>query len=523
MVRWEYIVLANLVTTLTAACFMGQISVGVPQEPPSLHAMELAAHANDPLPPKQSAAAKIQSVKPAAAGLPRPCKTIFGYLPYWESAANIRWNILTHLACFSVGANANGTISNPRNWPTAEPFATAIANARANNVKVILTVTLFDDLSIITLINNPSYKNAFFSNLKAQMLAGDADGVNIDFETSSDDTSWQSTIHLFMGELTNYLHAEIPGCEVSYAGPPVNWGSRHKLDLLAASCDYIFIMGYNFYGSWSGTSGPCAPLTSGSINMTNTIDVQYGTVTRNNPEKLILGYPVYGGHWKTKTSDPRSEKVAWVGSTRFRDDYAAAQTYGYLWDAPSQTPWYRWHDGKNWHQVWYDDAASIGLKCQLALDRNLKGVGMWALNYDGDLPYIWDELESRFATGADADGDGIGDACDPCTDTDGDGYGDSGYPANTCPTDACPGTTPGLAVDSMGCSIYPGDFDQDGDVDSADLSAFLPCLSVSGGGYPAGCWRQDLDNDEDVDQDDFGMFQRCLSGQGLLGNPNCTQ
>lgn len=38
----------------------------------------------------------------------------------------------------------------------------------------------------------------------------------------------------------------------------------------------------------------------------------------------------------------------------------------------------------------------------------------------------------------DIDGDGIGDACDPCTDTDGDGFGDPGYAASTCPLDNCP-------------------------------------------------------------------------------------
>jgi hypothetical protein len=39
----------------------------------------------------------------------------------------------------------------------------------------------------------------------------------------------------------------------------------------------------------------------------------------------------------------------------------------------------------------------------------------------------------------DSDGDGIGDACDPCTDTDGDGFGNSGFPMNVCPsTDNCP-------------------------------------------------------------------------------------
>jgi hypothetical protein len=43
-------------------------------------------------------------------------------------------------------------------------------------------------------------------------------------------------------------------------------------------------------------------------------------------------------------------------------------------------------------------------------------------------------------TQADADEDGIGDACDECTDTDEDGYGNPGFPANICPDDNCPDT-----------------------------------------------------------------------------------
>jgi len=38
----------------------------------------------------------------------------------------------------------------------------------------------------------------------------------------------------------------------------------------------------------------------------------------------------------------------------------------------------------------------------------------------------------------DADGDGIGDACDECTDIDGDGFGDPWFLANTCEDDVCP-------------------------------------------------------------------------------------
>src|SRR5262249_38223065 len=39
---------------------------------------------------------------------------------------------------------------------------------------------------------------------------------------------------------------------------------------------------------------------------------------------------------------------------------------------------------------------------------------------------------------ADADGDGIGDACDPCTDPDGDGYGSPVSALATCALDNCP-------------------------------------------------------------------------------------
>src|SRR2546425_7344731 len=38
----------------------------------------------------------------------------------------------------------------------------------------------------------------------------------------------------------------------------------------------------------------------------------------------------------------------------------------------------------------------------------------------------------------DADGDGIPDTTDPCTDTDGDGFGNPGFRANTCAPDNCP-------------------------------------------------------------------------------------
>lgn len=61
--------------------------------------------------------------------------------------------------------------------------------------------------------------------------------------------------------------------------------------------------------------------------------------------------------------------------------------------------------------------------------------------------------------------------------------------------------------------IPPGDFDQDGDVDGADLAVFESCMTGPAVGPPVtGCLSADFDDDYDVDQSDFGLFQLTYTG-----------
>jgi hypothetical protein len=87
-----------------------------------------------------------------------------------------------------------------------------------------------------------------------------------------------------------------------------------------------------------------------------------------------------------------------VGSVTYSAARAAVETtHTRRWDPGTRTPWYAWTDtGGTWHQVYYDDVESLGHKYQLALDEDLGGVGIWALNHDAPFQDLWDLLEDTF-------------------------------------------------------------------------------------------------------------------------------
>ncbi len=92
------------------------------------------------------------------------------------------------------------------------------------------------------------------------------------------------------------------------------------------------------------------------------------------------------------------------------------------------------------------------------------------------------------AQGADADGDGVDDALDVCSNT-----------------------PVGVMVDAQGRPL--GDFDSDCDADAADFALFAACLNGPNIAPPAECSVDaDFDNDGDVDAADYALFQNRFTG-----------
>jgi len=373
----------------------------VSQEHPSIHQTEYEKYKDLPK--------KASLFDPSGAGIVplrnvakrTPTSAVFGYFPYWkypESVADMQFDLLSHIAVFDFSVLSNGNLSPPSAWPWTD----LINAAHEAGVKIILTAVNFTGSQIHELLTDPDIKENFFAQLKSYLQTYDLQGVNIDFENIYQ-SDRGDTLNGFMADLSLFLHSELPGSEVSIAVPPVNWGGW-QFTGLAEACDYIFIMGYNFYGPWSSTSGACAPLTGGSYNISRTVNNEFAAVAENDPDKLILGVPYYGNRWETEDGEAYSTAIDHTNQPTYSIAKNTADEHGSLWDGVSQTPYCSYIENESWYQVWYDSDTSLGLKYDLAEAFDYKGVGMWALGYDSDKPELWDEIRRRY-TGASAIGE----------------------------------------------------------------------------------------------------------------------
>lgn len=394
------LVLAAIVGFGTAGFGASRGGVSEESTPPSIHAVESARHAGF-IPAPLDSERSFLSLPPRALSTPAVTRQVMGFYPYWSTGtANFQWDLLTIVAYFCADATATGSLSSVHGWPGSAP----IAEAHAHGVKVLLTVCLFDADAIRTLVQSPAYRANLIANLYSQVSAAGADGVCVDFEQPY--ASDRAYVNTFIQELSAHFHTNLPGSHVSIASPAVNWSDRYDFDTLTDHCDSLFIMAYDYYYS-GGNPGPNSPRShpAGSpwatwASVVATIeDYLYGTygVGEAKRHKIYVGLPYYGHDWPATSYAIPGTAAGSASAVIYSNAAVNAVTYGRHWDSWSETPYYLYTSGTQPHQCWYDDDESLGLKWDLVNGYDLGGTGMWALNYDGTRPELWDALRDKFA------------------------------------------------------------------------------------------------------------------------------
>jgi spore germination protein YaaH len=324
-------------------------------------------------------------------------KKVLGWHPYWVSSTaylSYDYNALSHIAYFSYEVDtATGGYTSIHDWNTTP----IIDYAHQRGTKVLLTVTNFGTARNTELLSD-TIKQKFLINTLITLLKGrNGDGINFDLESVA--LSQKTNLVSFISRAVTMIKAELPEAEISMASPAVDWSGSWNLQALSQLCDYLIVMGYDYYWKGSTTAGPVAPLAGENYNVTRSIDTYLAAGV--TPEKLLLGVPWYGYDWPVVSGD---RKASATGTATSRIYTAAAQisaSYGYAFDITTSVPWVRYTSSSLWRQLWWDDTLSLSMKYYHVVSKNLGGIGIWALSYEGGSSEMWRTITTAFTISSD--------------------------------------------------------------------------------------------------------------------------
>jgi len=312
-------------------------------------------------------------------------KTVVGYYYFWDKTAfpytKIEYDKVSVIAHAFVVPNADGSLS-PESGATWQNFLypQMINAAHQNNVKVIVSVGGWgNSAGFAPLAASATARANFAGNMKNFCLQNNYDGVDIDWEYPGN--ADRAIFVKMMEVLRDSLSSVSPRLSLSMTTPGY-LASGYDFQTLAGLVDWVGVMTYDYYGSWTANSGFVSPLYTdprndqGSVNSSITQFIQSGSIPLS---KLFMGLAFYGYNFQSGgLYQPRRGSAPSVS-------YSAAVGYEnsgwtYNWDDVSKCPYLT--DLTKTHIITFDDTISIKQKCDYLLNKNLGGVIIWRLGLD---------------------------------------------------------------------------------------------------------------------------------------------
>lgn len=310
-------------------------------------------------------------------------KLVVGYYPSWIKSTlphtAILFQNLTHIAHAFLIPAADGSFSVPGGFLYPELNQAA----HQKGVKVVISLGGWGQSEGFSpMAADTTARHKFVQTITTFCVTNYYDGVDIDWEypkTTADRTNLTALIH----ELRLSFNNTKPALSISMALPATGWsGQWFDVTAMKDDFDWVGIMTYDFYGSWTTKSGPNSALYGNfSTNTEGWIDysVGYYNGTRNIPmSKLLTGTPFYG--WMFTASSMYGASTG--ASQLVYSSIAPKLQQGWVrsWDSEGQVP-YIINSAKS-QVISYDDSASVAIKCDYVKTKGLGGTIIWALGQD---------------------------------------------------------------------------------------------------------------------------------------------
>jgi chitinase len=216
---------------------------------------------------------------------------VVGYLPNWggypSSINNVDLTKVTHINIAFANPDANGDLA----AGSLVDLATVVTAAHAQSVKVLISVggAGAPGSTYTNLIQ--SDLSGFVNKLVQYTVDNNLDGIDVDLEGDvlNGTTMTAAQYENFVTALSTGLHTQSKIMTAALA----SWFATRVTNTAASKFDFINVMSYDEYGTWTGP-GQHAPYTSAVS------DFNYWNTTKGVPaSKLTVGVPFYGYYWGT--------------------------------------------------------------------------------------------------------------------------------------------------------------------------------------------------------------------------------
>ena len=218
------------------------------------------------------------------------------------------------------------------------------------------------------ILNDYAKRETMIENLMKLVEEYDLDGVNVDFENMNE--SDKDVYSRFLIELAPRLKKAGKTLSVDVTAPDGSetWSLCFDRNTIADVADYIVFMAYDQYGTSSNKAG-----TTAGYNWVETNVKKFLGQEDVNPEKIILGIPLYMRLWEEEKDGTATPEVV-----NMREMFnVLPENQVATWDEELKQYYVEYEEDGKTYKMWIENERSVGEKIKLANQYNLAGIAFW--------------------------------------------------------------------------------------------------------------------------------------------------
>ncbi len=249
-----------------------------------------------------------------------------------------------------------------------------------NNIEVwglVENITYNDQIDITSILNKTSSRQNLVTQLIAQAIQYDLDGINVDIEAlpgAASDGFIEFVRELSIMCRRNHIILSVD----NYVPMAHNQIYNRKEQGIVA--DYVIIMGYDEHYAGSEEAGSVASI--GYVR-----DGIEKTLEEVPAEKVINAVPFYTRLWQTNAAgELSSTSIGMNSASKTLSDKNVTPE----WNEETAQYYGAFEDSDGFYQIWLEEERSIEEKAKLIKEYGLAGIAAWRLGYEKD--EIWDVI-----------------------------------------------------------------------------------------------------------------------------------